>query len=197
MLSARDAVVSAARSVIGCTAPSPEYASLVAPDDTPERRAQVMTESGCGLVVLGIQERALCVPPRGPYRDGSAFTLVYARAGGSPWQPGGACRVPGLEEPPQPGDAIVWGPAGSAVAHMETVVDARADGATLALDVVAGGQRDAHGGQTVTQLSRTARWDGRRWVDSKTGRPLLAVIDADALGERYPALPSAAAEAVA
>ena len=119
----RQAIIDACDAVAGLTAPDPAYLALVAPGDAPERQAQIASESDCGLVLLGIQERALDVPARGAYRESSAFELVYERAQGNPWKPEGAVRVPTLDAPPQPGDGLIWGPSSSAVAHMEHAVD--------------------------------------------------------------------------
>ena len=50
------------------------------------------------------------------------------------------------------------------------------------------GYRDGAGNETVKRLPRTIRWfPGKAcWIDTTNARPLLAVLDADLLAERYP-----------
>lgn len=184
---ARSALLAAAQAAVGATYPAPEYLALVAPGDTGARQAEIGRESGCALVALGIQEAALACPPRGPYRDGSAFEVLYDRARGLPWKPGGAVRLCGLDSPPQPGDAIVYGASVGAVAHVDACVVTAYPTVELEMYVivVAGGQRDALGAETVKSLGRTLRWVGHCWQDTGNGRDVLAVVDADLLGAIY------------
>lgn len=190
MTPARLALLSASRILLDLTFPAEDYLRAVAPFEMLagdlDRAKQIGQESGCGLVRMAVEDAVFVMPPRGLYKDGSAFERIYDRAGGSPWAPGGACRLATLEAPPQPGDGIVWGPSGNAVAHVDACVE-RVDGArsNLVLTVIAGGQRDEHGNETVKRLKRQVRWRGGYWIDAATGRAILSVLDADAMAARH------------
>lgn len=183
-------LIEVAQSIVGLSAPSDEYLDLIAHGETPERALEMGTMSGCALVWLGLMGRVFVLPERAPYVTGRAFDDVYKVAGGSPWAFGGACRKATVETPPGPGDGMVWGHHGAAVDHVDAcVVDATADGDDWLLSVVAGGQRDAYGDESVKLLARTIRWSGGAWVDRSNGRPILAVLDAAVMSDIYPARP--------
>jgi hypothetical protein len=188
MLDPRAAVVVVARACVGWTRPDPRLGALVAPTDTPERQIAIEAESLCMLTALGIEEAALEVEREpGPYRNGSAPQQLERRAGGTPWHPGGAIRVPTLAEPPDYGDAVWYGPGPGGPEHVEHVVEAsEVVGGVVVLTCVAGGERDAAGAETVKLVRRLLTWRGTRWLDLATGRPAEAVIDAALLGGMYP-----------
>lgn len=190
---ARSTIVQAANSVIGWTAPDMRLGGLVAPGDTPAKQLAIEHESLCMLVTLGIQDMVFDVPPRGPYVNGSAPALLEQRAKGSPFKPAGAVFLvnsPGSY--PDIGDAIWWGKSPFAPEHVETVVDVHAaDSAHIMLTCVAGGQRtsahtfDPNGAETIAQVSRVCVWDGHAWTDTGSKRPIIALIDADAMAGLY------------
>jgi len=185
MSTARDNVVTFARSKVGLKAPNPDYLSLVAPGDAPARQLEIAKASDCGLVLLGIEEGVFVIPPRGEYKDGSAFELAYTRAGGNPWVPGGAFVLPTGVIVPADGDGVVYGNAGSSPAHMETVLTSRLSGLRLMLTCVAGGERDSDGNESVVIMTRNFSWGGVHWIDLATSRPIIGIIDADKMAEKY------------
>lgn len=185
MNNVRDAVVAAARSIVGLTDPDPRLLSLVAPADTPERQAQIAKTSLCMLVTLGIEEAVFEVPPRPPYIEGTAPRLLEARAQGYPWAPGGALRLATLEAPPQLGDSVWYGKGPGGPEHAELVNGVEITEAGIAAECIAGGERDGAHHETVAVVERSWRWNGHQWVDLGTGRPIIAVLDADALAGLY------------
>lgn len=182
---ARLATVQAARELVGLTAPSDGYLALVDPGGSPAEAAVVARESDCMLVRLGIEERVFALPARAPYVNGSAPRLLELRAQGAPWAPAGAIRLATPEAPPAPGDGVWYGKGPGGPEHVETVLSAElvSDG-SLVMDVVAGGERTGAGLETVAQLRRTLRRSASSWSDAG-GRPLIAIIDCDALAELY------------
>lgn len=180
----REALIAAASALVGATYPADAYLDAVAPTDTAARRLEIGRESGCALVLLGIQEAAFDVPPRLPYRDGSAFALVWDRARGMPWRPGGAVRLCTLDSPPEPGDAVSYAASPGAVGHVDAcVTSADLDGDVCRISAVAGGQRAANGAETVALVNRTLRWAGHAWRDVDNGREVQAAV---MLGDMYP-----------
>jgi|SRR5271166_882180 len=186
MTDPRQAIIDAANSVIGWTAPSDDYLSLIDPGDPTVRQRAVAEESDCGLVALGIEEIVFDVPARGPYKDSTAFNLVYSRACGNPWAPGGAFRLATLDTPPQPADVVVYGPApsGSPPAHMEHVIEVTVNGTSVTLKCVAGGEKTG-GLETVAVMKRELTWKGV-WTDNANGRAIIGVVDAELLASMYP-----------
>ena len=200
----RATVVDAALGLVGLTYPADAYLAAVAPAEVAAgnlaRAREMGRQSDCALLWIGGIAVGVFGAEARPYRDTTAFQVVYELAGGpcaSPWHLAGAVRRPTLESPPQLGDGLVWGASAGAVAHVDAaVVDLELDGDVCALSVVAGGQRDGAGNETVKRLPRTIRWVpyslaagrsiGPHWVDTTNGRPLLAVLDADLMAERYP-----------
>jgi hypothetical protein len=185
MMDPRQALVDAANSVLGWTAPSDDYLNLIDPGDPTARQRVVAEESDCGLVVLGIQEIVFDVPARGPYRDTTAFNLVYTRACGNPWAPGGAFRLASLDAPPQLGDVVVYGPApsGSPPAHMEHVIEAVVNISTMTLKCVAGGEKSG-ALETVAVMQRELTWKGV-WTDDANGRAIIGIVDAEVLASMF------------
>jgi len=192
----RTALVQAALGAVNLTAPDARFLALIAPGDDEARRKQVAHESCCYLVALGIQELALNVDARGPYRDGYAPALLWGRAGGTPWQPDGAVRRVTAFAPPGVGDLLVWGTSGTYPAHVEHVVGTSgvgipqsggAEGAPVTFEVVAGGERTAAPSklETVRTLSRQCVWRSGSFVHLATSRKLLAVVCAERLTARY------------
>lgn len=208
---ARSSVLSLASGLVGLTAPDPAFLQLIAPCEVRagdlRRAAEMARESDCALVYLGLARAAFGAPEQGLYHDGKAFELIYALAGGSPWKPGGACRIPTFAAPPLLADALIWGENGPAhPAHVDACVEtveepdpySSSAPPTLGLGVIAGGQRwtakeatdglcepGQVGRETVKRLERALRWDGHGWVDRDNGRRLLACIGADEMAERY------------
>lgn len=183
----RQALVDATNSVVGWTAPSDDYLNLIDPGNPTARQRVVAEESDCGLVSLGIEEIVFYFPARGPYKDSSAFNLVYARACGNPWAPGGAFRLPTFAAPPQLGDLVEYGPApsGSPPAHMEHVIEQSVNGSTLSLKCGAGGEKTG-GLETVAIMTRTFTWGGAHWIDDQNKRPIIGIVDAELLASMYP-----------
>ena len=185
----RAAFVDAAQRLVGLTQDDGAYQHLVAPGDTDAQAELVArTTSGCMLVRAGLEEAVLAVPVRAAFVPGTIPHILEARAGGSPWAPGGAWRIPTREAPPQVGDGLWYGQAGAMVEHVDACVLSVTpddDGAAVDLQVVAGGQRDGAGRELVAELSRRLRWSGQRWIDLHTGRPVVGVLDADAYAARY------------
>jgi len=183
---AREAVIAAARAVLGLTAPGAAYLTLVDPAGDPAHQAQVATLSGCMLVALAVQDAVFSLSARVPYVPGSAPRLLTERAGGSPLAPRGACRLATTSCPPQPGDLLWYGAHGPAVEHVEHALEVELlSNGDLAVTCVAGGQRTAEGREAVAEVARTLTWRGGAWVDVETGRPVLAVLDADRLAQRH------------
>src|SRR6185312_4103905 len=164
----RDAFVSAAQGLVGLTEPSPELGALVDPGGDPAHQCAVERESLCELTARGLWLRIL--------------------------DAAGAARVPTLDAPPASGDALWWAANGSHVEHVDACVVMVATGGRyptteradeLLLSVVAGGQRDGAGHETITMLARTLHWDGSAWVCQATGRRLRWVLDCEALAAYY------------
>lgn len=184
MTDPRQTLVDAANSVTGWTAPDDNFLNLIAPGDSSDRQKQIAKESDCGLTVLGIEEIVFDVPARGPYKDASAFQLVYTRACGNPWAPGGAFRLASLDAPPQLGDVVEYdnGPSG-APAHMEHVIDVTVNDKSMSLTCVAGGEKTG-ALETVKVMKRELTWKGV-WTDNANGRPIIGIVDAEILASMY------------
>lgn len=188
MTPVRSALCSAALGYVGATGITYE-ADIAGPEVASgdlARADAIATMSGCELLWHALVRATLTGLDAAPYVTGAAFRDLDRVAGR-------AKRTATLATPPQPGDAIVWGPSAGAVAHVDACVVLDLSGrppgvpcTVLTLVVVAGGQRDADGGETVTRLTRVLRWQGSSWVDTANGRHVLAVVDADVLGELYP-----------
>lgn len=198
---ARSRALSTASTLVNLTAPDPAYLLLIAPCEVRagdlRRAAEMARESDCALVWLGLARAAFGAPEQGMYVDTTAFSLVYALAGGSPWKhddPLTAIRIPTFAAPPILADALIWGDNGPAhPAHVDACVEtveepdpySASAPPTLGLGVIAGGQRDGSGRETVARVGRVLRWDGRGWVDQGNGRRLLACVGALEMAERY------------
>ena len=183
MTPARTRVLAAAQAAVGLT--GDDYRALVAAPELEAgdvvRANEIATMSGCERTWRAIVDTALGIPGQ-LYTTGDGFGDLYRVAGGSPWKPGGAVRLARLDSQPQVGDAIIYGASASAVAHVDAcVVAAELRGTVLLVSVIAGGQRDAAGGETVKLLTRTLRWQRTHWEDVANGRPVLAVCDPDLL----------------
>jgi len=190
-VTAREAFVDAARALVGLTEPSPELGALVDPGGDAAHQAQVQKLSLCMLTARGLWLRVLALPDDlshadRPYVPGSIPAILRAILDGA-----GAARVPTLEdEPPGPGDGLWWAANGMHVEHVDACVTATdvatwTPDSTLALSVVAGGQRSPSGHETIAELTRTLRWDGSGWVCQATGRRLRWVLDCEALAAHY------------
>jgi hypothetical protein len=174
--------------LVGMTAPAEAYLQLVDPAGPAAERRAVADESDCILVALGAEELFFDCDRTTAYVNGSAPRLLEARAGGSPMAPGGALRLATKTHPPALADALWWGGVPGFPEHVEHVVAVRypaplADPDLLEVDVVAGGERKG-GKETVEKLTRTLRWDGKRYVDPATRRPVIGVVDCELLAAR-------------
>ncbi len=199
MTPARSALILAARSIVNLTEPSDELGVLVDPVGSPGHQGQIERLSLCQLVYRGLLLRAFPDIPTTlsqadrPYVPASIPRILHDILGGSPGAMGGACRPATLESPPDIGDGLWWGAAGAHPEHVDAavlevdVLPGQDPSTQLYLTVVAGGQRDARGHETVARVERSVLWSGGRWVCRMTGRPLLAVLCARRLGELYPA----------
>lgn len=187
----RVANVAAARSVLGLTDSSTDlrYRNLVAPTDTPERQAQIAKESDCGLAVAGILRISCALPVPAPYKEQTAFKLLYALAEGDPWHEAGAFRQATLEAPPGNGDAVLYGDAPGkpppASAHFETVTEATLVGKVLTLKCIAGGEKK-DGLETIKEMDRVLTWNGTHFIDNANHRPLIGLIDIELFAATYP-----------
>lgn len=195
---ARAAVVAYAESTVGWTAPDPRYLQLVAPAETRagdvHAAIAVALASDCILVRMGLEEAVYQVPDRARYVFGSAGTLIMHRdAKAGVYVPNPTSLTPG--------DGLHWAANGTAwPEHFETVVGVSRAGRVSAqatgedafvLEVVAGGERDAAGRETVSLLSRGVVRRAGWWVDAHNGRKLAAKVDADAMADVYPLRPVA------
>lgn len=188
MTDARTALISAARDLVGLTEPSDDLGALVDPAGDPAHRAQIERLSLCMLVWRGLAMKVFDISPAlaetdRPYAPGSIPRILASILASAP----GSRRPATLEAPPQLGDALWYGAAGPHPEHVDAcILEAEGDSeGALVLSVVAGGQRDAAGHETVARLDRTLHWQGGRWVCQDTGRPVVAVVDADELAARY------------
>ena len=148
----------------------------VAPTDARERQLEVAHESGCILIGMAVLRGAFQLGDPLPYVDGSAPRRLEAIAQGVPWDvwgslPRGDARAP----------APAWG--FWLVRRPPRLPPARGDGLRgparrklCQFGCVAGGERDGEGRETVRAVSRALHWDGQRWVDIQTGRPVMAVL---------------------
>ena len=186
----RLAAVTFMRSIVGYTAPSREYCELIAPADTPAKQEAISVESGCMQVELAKQDFLFVLPPREPYVNGSAPELLERRCKGSPMAPGGALRLATLENPPQPGDGIWYGKGPGGPEHVDTCMGGEwVEGGVCLIPAIAGGAEttDEHGRlrQTIAAHTRRMHWNGHRWMDNSTGRPIIGVLDLDLLAQMY------------
>lgn len=192
---ARSLVLSTASALVGLT--GDDYIAVVAAPELAAgmtgRAREMGAMSGCGLVYRALAAAAFGAP-FGLYPTGEAFAIIYALAGGDPWHPGGALRIPTFAAPPILADALIWGDNGPAhPAHVDACVETVEDSdpysasgpPTMAVAVVAGGQRDGSGRETVARVERVLRWGGRAWWDQGNGRRLLACVGAQEMAERY------------
>jgi len=174
---AGDKIAAYALSVVGLTAPDPEYLSLVAPweaeNDVP-RADSIATESDCGLVAHGLVEHVVATPIRGRYVTGSALADLKAVAVTACAYEAGATLA---TDPAEPGDVLHFGPAPGHPEHMGTVVG---DGVR-----VDGGERDDSGHETIVQVSRALSMIAAHVVETATGRPVLGVIRAAKMADHY------------
>lgn len=157
------------------------YVQLVAPGESAQMVAAMLTMSGCGLVVAGIWrkvglEHELLSPP---YKIGHAIVRLITVAKQS-----GAWKVYAKGDFPSIGDMVLVGdgsPSGG-IEHVYTVVET--DSLNRTLITVDGGQKTVKGFQTVLKKQRT--WaTGRDVVFNGTdpgsravgGRKIIGVID--------------------
>jgi hypothetical protein len=181
----RGAFVQAALALVGLTEPSPELGALVDPAGDPSHQGQIERLSLCMLTARGLWLRVLDIPDDisradQPYRPGTIPAILGAILGN-------AARTPTIDTPPQAGDGLWWVANGPHVEHVDACVASVGEpvDASVFLYVVAGGQRDATGHETIAQLTRTIQWDGRAWVCQATGRHLRWILDADVLESHY------------
>src|SRR6185312_6308928 len=190
----RDAFVSAAQGLVGLTEPSPELGALVDPGGDPAHQSAVERESLCELTARGLWLRVLDIPDDVSHADRAYVNGSIPAILRSILDAAGAARVPTLDAPPASGDALWWAANGSHVEYVDACVVMVATGGRyptteradeLLLSVVAGGQRDGAGHETITMLARTLHWDGSAWVCQATGRRLRWVLDCEALAAYY------------
>jgi hypothetical protein len=200
----RSTFVTAVRSLVGLQGPA--LASAIIPTASPAVRAGMDAFSTCELAAAATIRIACGLPeplpfiPGGDHAARALYTLADPDTGGTPWHPKGALRVAGLETPPDIGDAIWYGPSaakkpdGSPLhpEHVDAcVLEVTGDGGPdpcteLTVRAIAGGQPNGHGhSSAIAEVERVLVWEGGRWVDRGTGRPVWCVIDAGALEERY------------
>lgn len=186
---ARDDILAAHRALVGLTGEA--LADALVPTASAAVRAGIDTLSTCELEAAAAIRAAFGLPDPEPYVPGgdhAARALYTLTGGGLPYavQPGGALRVPTLEEPPGVADGIWYGPAPGHPEHVDgCIVEANGAGSVMILRVIAGGQQNGHGhSSAIAEVRRVLVWDGHGWRCQATGRPVWCVIDADALIER-------------
>jgi hypothetical protein len=137
------------------------YLDLIAPNETPERAAEMAGMWGCALVARGIL-RAFITHPifAAPYRDRRAMSDLVDIA-----RDAGALHPP--SRVPEPGDFVIVG-GGEDGGGPEHVYMALPDG-----DGVDGGQRDDAGYQVIRIRKHELRdgWDSARDDGHPAGRP--------------------------
>ena len=82
-----------------------------------------------------------------------------------------------------PGDGLHWAAAPGFPEHFETVIDF--DPVAMTVTVVAGGERDGSGNETVKKITRRLVQHGTGLADNDNHRVLAAKIDADAMARVY------------
>ncbi len=190
----RDDVTAHARSLVGlCADPDDElickvYSDLIAPGETPQRRREMLCNSGCALTVRGIWRHFILHPIlEAPYRTGDAVSDLWAIA-----RAAGAIRMPGSI--PSPGDAVIVGGGtdGGGTEHVWTHIQtdwAGYDGRVLDLGLD-GGQRhptakgtDGKGAQLIALRDHDLRdgWD----TENGTRRKVRAVLDIEAIVAKF------------
>ncbi|MFO0762253.1 MAG: hypothetical protein U0359_37785 [Byssovorax sp.] len=184
----RERVARLARSLEGLTA-DPEDAAgyarfldLIAPGERRSDAETMARQSTCGLVVAGIWRAVLATVPaplRPPYQSGAALRNIVATAGIA-----GALRDG--RHRPQVGDVVHLQGVAGAVEHVYTAVEVGDDCAVVSID---GGQRDDRGLQTIASRTRVVHLGKDRLTDGAE-RPIIHVIDLDALGARFGIKPS-------
>lgn len=163
---------------VGVSEHRSRYAELVAPGETPARVADMMRNSGCGLVARGLWRAAGIRHPRldPPYKIGLAIADAVAIA-----HQADAIRSP--RHVPAPGDAVLVG--SGRLEHIYTVLrvyaqDWPTDGTTW-LQALDGGQRDARGAQVCRVLDHDIAGDPPR----DGARLVRCVIDFGAVARRF------------
>lgn len=193
MTPARSALITTASTFVGIV--GTDYRALIAAPEIAAadlaRADEMATMSGCALVWHALVRQVFEGLDADEYVTGAAFR-DFARVAGR-----AKCAAT-AGTPPQPGDAIEWGASGAYPAHVDACVDSSVwIGTSVHLTVIAGGQRRTAeelaagepgvlGEETVKRIERTVSWMGGRWVDVHTGRAIVAVVDADVMGELYP-----------
>jgi hypothetical protein len=190
----RDVVAAAARALVGLTAPSEELGMLVDPGGDPAHELAVEQESLCMLVAFGLWRRVFDLPPSLSGADRPNVNGSVPRLLGGVLDAAGARRVPTLEAPPGMGDGLWYAAHGAYPEHVDAcVVMATPAGryptteraGEQLLSVVAGGERDGAGHETVRLLARTLCWSGSAWVCQATGRSVRWALDPDLLAARF------------
>lgn len=193
-MSIREAVVAYARTLEGlCADPSDEltrqvYSDLIAPGETPQRRAEMLCNSGCELTCRAILRRFILHPLlENPYRDTKAGADLMAIAYAAD-----AVRLPGSI--PSPGDIVIVGGGddGGGPEHAWTMIEtawAGYDGRVLDLGLD-GGQRhptalgtDGKHAQLVALRDHELRdgWD----TENGSRRKVRAVLDIEAIYKAF------------
>lgn len=183
----RQLLVTFARSIVGWTEPNEEYVKLVAPWEYVNARQQanaIAKLSGCGLVLFAEYQAVLDLPEKPRYVIGQAVQDVYKLAHTA----GAAVMNP--KRWPQPGDGVMLGAHGVSPEHVGMCVSTPSapdkGGKYLAIERVDGGQRDDHGHETIKDLWRPFEYDATgHMVEVGTGRPVIAIFDADTMAAHY------------
>ncbi|MEP7120226.1 MAG: hypothetical protein ABJE95_04910 [Byssovorax sp.] len=196
----RDHVVAYARSLVGVSAnpasaeSRQQYLDLIAPGESEAQQRTLADLSGCGLVVAGIwRELGVTAPEiEPPYRKETAISRLIAIA-----RHAGAWVAFSADNRPSPGDAVLVGDGPGETEHVYTVISVTDDGASIVVESIDGGQRDAAHQETI--LAKQRVWRGRKDIvfagsdpgaASAAGRTITGWIDVTRL-------PIAAADAEA
>lgn len=158
----RERIATLARSYVGCTAADPRYVDLVGLGETERMRADMLTMSGCALVVAGLWRLAGLTASElaPPYRIGSAISRLQAVA-----RRCGAWRQYRLGALPCVGDVVLV----QAPEHVYTVVTQPiATAAQVTFTSVDGGQIE-HGRQAIKLRARTWAHGFDRARDDQAG----------------------------
>jgi len=189
----QQALVQAAISVEGWTAPEPRYLTLIMPwemaNNAVQSAEQMALQSDCGLVLHGIYEVALNMPARLRYVVEHAISDVLALAKQADAYI--AQTVYGIAPTmPVPGDGLYFGAAGNSSQHMTMVI--AVDGNTFT--TMDGGERTngstpgvPAGLETITRNKRVLVRNSVTGLlhEQATGRPLLVVIDGQKMADYF------------
>ena len=197
MPSPADALISAHRSLLGLRGAA--LADALTPTAAPDVRAGIDALSTCELEAAAGIRLAFGLPLPPPYIPGgdhAARALCSLTGGGLPYavKPGGALRVPTLEEPPELADSVWYAPAPGHPEHVDGCVCEEPEGLDVGADpstqirftAIAGGQPDGAGHYSgIAEVERALLWVGGHWRCRATGRVVWCVISAEALGRLY------------